>query len=54
METETVAPEGLLTGAEVARRLRVVENPDEKAGTDGALDAHLPLDLLEPDDALPP
>ena len=38
----------------VARRLRVVENPDEKAGTDGALDAHLPLDLLEPDDALPP
>ncbi len=38
----------------VARRLRVVETPDEKAGTDGALDAHLPLDLLEPDDALPP
>lgn len=38
----------------VARRLRVVENPDENAGRDGALDAALPLDLLEPDDALPP
>jgi DNA recombination protein RmuC len=38
----------------VARRLRAVETPDEKVGTNDALDAHLPLDLLEPDDTLPP